>query len=120
MSWIPLVFALFFPWEDLLVEVLFMAAIWVPLMFLENWVEVRSRKKLIKMEHELSRELMHESHILQTLEVELQEDPDEDVDSGCGDGPCCRCCAKGCNLQAEDSPGANCEDQGSLHYPLNK
>jgi hypothetical protein len=66
----------YIPWDDLLVEVLFMAAVWVPLMLLEAFVEYRVKCRLDDRSYEMSRALMYEQFDLEA---------ERDADSGDGD-----------------------------------
>lgn len=71
---LPLALALYFPWEDLFVEVMFMAAVWVPLMLLETFIEYRVKLRVMDREHQLARDLMYESRILEDMDEEDDED----------------------------------------------
>jgi hypothetical protein len=70
----------YIPWDELFVEVLFMAAIWVPLMLLEAFIEYRVKCKLDDRAHEMARVLMHEQFDLEAEREQEQESDDDDED----------------------------------------
>lgn len=63
------------PWEDLMIEVIFMAAIWIPLMLLEAVVEFAVAEIRDRRNHARAQELIMMQVALENVD---EEESDED------------------------------------------